>query len=390
MKLSEDLVSDGEDTIIINTCSVTREAERQSKQIVRKAIRENIGAKIIVTGCAAKTARDYFENLSGVAKVVQNEDKGDMDISKLQTGQSHYLFESRARAFLQIQNGCDHFCSYCIVPITRGRSKSVPPDFILKHIDYFVDRGFNEIVLSGIDITSYGKDSSDLSEPYDLHVILEKVLERTHLYKTRLRLSSIDPAAVNQNLLNLFLFEPRMMPYFHFSIQSGNNEVLKVMRRRHSREDVIELCSQIRKNRNQSVIGGDLIVGFPTETDAMFDDSLNLVDDAGLSLIHVFPYSARNGTLAAQMINLPATIIRERAAKLKEKANFAKTSLLRTLIGTTISGLIEKRDHTVSIGKSDSYLPFRVNHPFRSGEVVHDLKVIDVNQDELVAESNNV
>jgi threonylcarbamoyladenosine tRNA methylthiotransferase MtaB len=361
--------------VIINTCAVTHEAERQSKQAVRKAIRENKGSKIVVTGCAAKTAKEYFENLEGISEVVQNDGKEPVDISQIIAGPLH-LFDGRARAFLQIQNGCDHFCTYCIVPFTRGRSRSLPPELILNQVEYFLHHGFNEIVLSGIDIASYGKDFNEMG--YDLSAIIEAILERTHIAGTRIRLSSIDPAAVSQNLLSLFTGEPRIMPYFHFSIQSGSNEVLMAMRRRHSREDVITICEHIRRQRKEVVIGGDLIAGFPVETELMFEESVRLIDDAGLSLIHVFPFSSRNGTVAAQMVKLPPNVIRFRASILQEKTQAAKKALFQSLIGSTTSGLIEKSDGVVAFGKTDSYIPFRLVGPFRVGEVVHSISIAGI------------
>jgi threonylcarbamoyladenosine tRNA methylthiotransferase MtaB len=379
MKLVNYQANDSDNIVIINTCAVTQEAERQSKQVVRKAIRENGDSRIIVTGCAARTSKDYFENLDGVSEVIQNADKEPVDISQINAGTPH-LFDGRARAFLQIQNGCDHFCTYCIVPFTRGRSRSLLPDIILKQVDYFLHHGFNEIVLSGIDIASYGKDIDESN--HNLATLIETILEKTHTAGTRIRLSSIDPAAIDQNLLNLFTKESRIMPYFHFSIQSGSNEVLMAMRRRHSREDVIAVCENIRRRRNGVVIGGDLIAGFPTETKSMFEESVSLIDDAGLSLIHVFPYSARSGTIAAQMINLPSNVVRSRAAKLHDKAHAARRALHQSLIGTTTSGLIEKSGEFESIGKTDSYIPFRLDRgEFRAGDVVHNLTITGVSED---------
>jgi threonylcarbamoyladenosine tRNA methylthiotransferase MtaB len=377
MKIVTSQSSDPDNIVIINTCAVTQEAERQSKQAARKAIRENPDSKIVVTGCAAKTAQNYFENLDGVFKVVQNEEKVTVDMSQISASPLH-LFDGRARALLQIQNGCDHFCTYCIVPFTRGRSKSLHPDIVLKQVDYFLHHGFKEIVLSGIDIASYGKDIIE-DRSHDLATLIEAILERTHLAGTRIRLSSIDPAAVDQNLLNLFSDEARIMPYFHFSIQSGSDEALRAMRRRHSRDEVIGICENIRRRRDGVVFGGDLIAGFPVETESMFEESLRLIDDAGLSLIHVFPYSARNGTVSAQMINLPGNVVRSRAERLQGKAQAAKRVLLQSMIGLTTSGIIEKIDGSDWIGKTDSYVPFRVHGGnFRPGEVVHNLRITGI------------
>ncbi len=365
-----------DDVVIINTCAVTHEAERQSKQAVRKAVRENTGARVIVTGCAATTAKDYFNGLDGVT-VIENSQKsnpraysvishksldifcdGEMDINE-----SDELFANRVRAFLPIQNGCNHFCTYCIVPYTRGRSVSVPLDVIIRRVNHFISVGFKEVVLSGIDITSYKYEDVTLAG------VIKKIMAQTSL--ERLRISSLDPAGVDETLLDIITSEPRVMPHFHLSIQSGDNDVLKAMRRRHTREDVIKLCSSILEKRPEVVFGSDFIAGFPTETEAMFESTLKLVDEAHLSLMHVFPFSPRAGTVAAQMIQLPRKAIHERAHELRKKSTQAKSKLLRSLVGTQITGMVEKTENGIAYGKTKSFIPFTTPSPLEPRTVIN-------------------
>lgn len=384
------------DVVVINTCSVTHEAERQSKQAVRKAIRENSGAKIIVTGCAAKTSAEYFENLEGVFKVIQNDDKDNIhsytsvsqNASKINFDDSAIdeegdpLFKNKARVFMQIQNGCDHFCTYCIVPFTRGRSKSLSLEAILKRVEYFSDHGFKEIVLSGIDITSYGKDLENNIEFAD---VLESILKNFPDQK-RIRISSIDPKGVNERLFDILATEKRIMPHFHLSIQSGDNDVLKAMRRRHSREDVINFCNKLHDIRPDIVFGSDFIAGFPTETQAMFENTLKIIDEANLSLMHVFPYSPRSGTVASNMIQLPKNVILERAKILREKAQDAKLKLLKNMVGKKVSGIVEKYADGISFGKTDSFIPFSINLSSQPSDILQDLTVVGYDEEKIILE----
>ncbi len=381
------------DIVVINTCSVTHEAERQSKQAVRKAIRENPDAKIIVTGCAAKTALKYFETLEGVFKIIQNSDKSEpseyFDIphsssdinfeNDIAIEENSQLFENKSRAFIQIQNGCDHFCSYCIVPFTRGRSKSLPLDIILKRIKHFVKLGFKEIVLSGIDITSYGKD---FNKKIDLSDVILAIL-KSNPELNRLRISSIDPKCIDEKLFELFTQELRIMPHFHLSIQSGDNEVLKAMRRRHTREDVIEICNKMLSERKDIVFGADFIAGFPTETEIMFENTLKLIDEAHLSLLHVFPYSPREGTLASKIIQLPRSVILHRASVLRQKANEVKQKLFKSLLNHEISGIIEETTSEYSFGKTDNFIPFKINKILSPNDIIK-AKIIGFDKDTLL------
>ena len=353
------------DVIIINTCAVTQEAERQSRQAVRKALRDNPEAKVIVTGCATVTSGKYFSELDGIT-VISNSKKSDPKsyvniaekiVPSISNNEeiiedSDEMFANRVRAFLPIQNGCEHFCTYCIVPYTRGKSQSLPLDVILRRINHFISIGFNEVVLSGIDITSYRYDDLTLAD------IITQILSETSL--ERLRISSLDPAGIDKKLFDIMTNEARVMPHFHLSIQSGDNDVLKDMRRRHNRDDVIRLCNNILNKRPDVVFGSDFIAGFPTETEDMFENTLKLVDEAHLSLLHVFPFSPRTGTVASTMIQLPSQIIHERAKILREKAQQAKEKLFQSLMHKQITGVIEQSENDTSFGKTDSFVPFKM------------------------------
>ncbi|MDR3224566.1 MAG: tRNA (N(6)-L-threonylcarbamoyladenosine(37)-C(2))-methylthiotransferase MtaB [Holosporales bacterium] len=381
-EVTKSIISDlqpDSDVVVINTCAVTHEAERQSKQAVRKAIRENKDAKIIITGCATKTDMAYFDNLDGVFKVISNEKKGDPDeyfdipheAVKPETG--NILFEDKVRAFVQIQNGCNHFCSYCIVPFTRGRSRSLPiADILAKVENISKNQDVKELVLSGIDISSYGQDIRDI----ELADAVESVLT-AYPQMRRLRLSSLDPAQISDRLLDLLVSESRIMPHFHLSIQSGDDVVLKAMRRRHTRDDVIGLCNRIRARRENVIFGCDFIAGFPVETDEMFQNTLKLIDEAKLSLMHVFPYSSRAGTAAASMIQLPRSVVLERAKILREKATQAKHGLFLSLIGTKTSVIIESISGEYSYGKTDTFIPVKIsNTKLQCGNIVDDAIVV--------------
>lgn len=381
-----------DEVLIINTCAVTHEAERQSRQAVRKAIRENPGAKVIVTGCAAKTSEEYFKSLAGVSKVILNDgkDKVESYLSLPHTSNSlnfdseeiikenSQLFEDKSRAFIQVQNGCDHFCTYCIVPFTRGRSRSLPLGVILERVKHFVDIGFKEVVLSGIDITSYGQDLGDVT----FADVVNEILQKTAI--ERLRISSLDPKGIDDRLLELMVCEQRIMPHFHLSIQSGDDDVLRLMRRRHTRSDVIDVCQRIISRRPDVALGSDFIAGFPSETEAMFQNTLRLIDEANLSLMHVFPYSPRKGTVAAQMVQLPRSVVLDRARRLREKAQEAKLKLFKALVGKHVSGLVEYVSDGCSFGKTDSFIPFVIEQELPQSAIVSNLIVLGVTDDSLL------
>lgn len=377
-------ISPNDDVIIVNTCTVTHEAERQSKQAVRKAIRENPDAKVIVTGCAVKTSGDYFRNLDGVFSVIDNDSKDDInsyaclsdsdvefDFDETEVQDSDPLFLGKARVFIQIQNGCDHFCSYCIIPFTRGKSRSLPIERVLRRVGYFVENGFKEIVLSGIDLTSYG---SDFDEKTDLADVLKSILKEYPSVE-RLRISSIDPEGISDGLFDLMAFEKRIMPHFHLSIQSGDNSVLKSMRRRHTREKVVDVCSRLRSLREDVVFGADFIVGFPTETEEMFENTIKLIDEAEISLLHVFPFSKREGTLAESFIQLPKKILRQRAEKLRQKADDVKLKLLESFVGKKVNFIVEKNENDFSLGKTDHFIAVKVKKMYNISRVIYNAEV---------------
>ncbi len=312
--------------VIVNTCAVTREAERQCRQTVRKLRKENPQAKIVVTGCAAQINPQSFARMPEVDLVLGNREKVELekyiggeicektivgDIFSYDRYDDYVItgFEGRERAFVQIQQGCDHRCTYCIVPFARGNNRSVPEDEVLRQIEVLLSRGFKEICLTGVDACSYKPSFSGL---------VKKILQAFPELPS-LQFGSLDPAAVDDEFVALVGQYPNIYPHFHLSVQSGDNLVLKRMRRRHSREDVIGLCAKIRTVRPEATFGADFICGFPTESEEAFANTMRLVDEAGIDRLHVFPYSERPGTPAALMPQVPMEIRRERAKKLREK-----------------------------------------------------------------------
>lgn len=311
--------------IIINTCAVTGEAERQCRQTIRKLRRENPNSKIIVTGCAAQIAPHKFAEMPEVDLVLGNKEKTEIekylaqdlsektivgDIFEYDSYDKYLItgFEGRQKAFVQIQQGCNHRCTYCIVPFARGNNRSVPESEIIKQIKELLSQGFEQICLTGVDACSYEPSFSTLVKN-----ILEKIPELPSL-----QFGSLDPAAIDDAFIELVNKYKNIHPYFHFSIQSGDNMVLKRMKRRHSREDVIDLCAKLRKANQSAVFGSDFICGFPTETDEQFENTIKLVQQAGISKLHVFPYSERKGTPAALMPQVPAEVRKERARILRQ------------------------------------------------------------------------
>lgn len=312
--------------IIVNTCAVTGEAERQCRQTIRKLRKENPEARIIVTGCAAQIAPEKFAAMPEVDLILGNKEKTEIEKYLSQDlnektivgdimsydGCDPYLitgFEGRHRAFVQIQQGCNHRCSYCIVPYARGKNRSVPTENILTQIRELLNQGFKEICLTGVDICSYKPSFSDL-----VQTILEEIPELPSL-----QFGSLDPAAIDDKFIALVGKYHNIHPYFHFSIQSGDNDVLKQMRRRHTREMIIALCKKIREARPDAIFGSDFICGFPTESDENFQNTVKLVHEAGITKLHVFPYSERPGTPAAAMKQIPVEIRKERAKILREQ-----------------------------------------------------------------------
>ena len=358
------------DTVIVNTCAVTAEAERQARQAIRKARREQPGARIIVTGCAAQIDPAGYAAMPEVDRVLGNEEKlrpesfGDADGPRVRVNDIMAVtetapqliagFAERTRAFVQVQQGCDHRCTFCIIPYGRGNSRSVPLGEVVRQVRALVERGVAEVVLTGVDITSYG---GDLPGRPRLGQMLRRLLAQVPDLP-RLRLSSLDAIELDPDLRRLLAEEPRLMPHLHLSLQAGDDMILKRMKRRHSRAEAVGLCEDLRRLRPDIVFGADLIAGFPTETEAMFQNSLALVEDCGLTYLHVFPYSPRRGTPAAKMPQVPAAERKARAARLRAAGEAALGRFLDAQLGRSASVLIEKQDAEGRVtGHSESFAP---------------------------------
>lgn len=355
-----------QNAIVFNSCAVTSEAERQVKQAIRRARKNNPQAKLIVTGCGAQIKPDDYATMPEVDGVIGNHDKMQAsaylqlqqeekiivnDIFSIKETASHMVasFEGHTRAFVQIQNGCNHRCTFCIIPYGRGNSRSVPLGDIVAQIRMLVENGYKEIVLTGVDISDYGKD---LPGAPTLGQMIKRLLKLVPVIQ-RLRLSSIDAVEVDDDLYDLLANEPRLMPHLHISIQAGDDMILKRMKRRHLRNDILSFCENVRKLRPDIVFGADIIAGFPTETDEMFTNTLALVEEAGLTFLHVFPYSARTGTPAARMPQLPKQLRKDRAALLRQKGVAMMQKHFATQLDKTISVLVEKNNH----GHTEHFAP---------------------------------
>ena len=353
-----------DDAIIVNTCAVTQEAERQARQAIRRARREHPHARLIVTGCAAQIDPTAYAAMSEVDLVLGNDEKlkaesyrTDMprvavgDIMALTETAAHLIdgFENRARAFIEIQQGCDHRCTFCIIPYGRGNSRSVGMGEVIAEARRLTEKGFAEIVLTGVDLTSYG---ADLPGTPSLGQLVRKILKLVPEVK-RLRLSSLDCIEADAALLAAIAEEDRLMPHFHLSVQSGDDLILKRMKRRHTSADTVAFCETVRRLRPDAAFGADFITGFPTETDAMFENSLKLVDAAGLSFLHVFPFSPRTGTPAARMPQLGRTVAKARATKLRVKGEAALAAHFAGLVGSAKEILLEKG----GIGRTACFAP---------------------------------
>ena len=337
-----------DNAVIVNTCAVTSEAVRQAAQTIRKLKRENPDARIIVTGCAAQIDPARFAELGEVDHVIGNAEKMAFetfdalstndcervlvnDIMSVRETASHMIngFGGRARAYVQVQNGCDHRCTFCIIPFGRGPSRSVPAGSVVEEVRQLVENGYCEIVLTGVDMTSYGRD---LPGEMTLGRVVRTVLRHVPELK-RLRLSSIDQVEVDRDLMAALAEEERFMPHLHLSMQAGDDMILKRMKRRHSRADAISFCQEARRLRPDVVFGADLIAGFPTETDEMFANSEAIIEDCGLSLLHVFPFSPRAGTPAAKMPPVGRAVIKARAARLRELGEARLRAEQQKLVG---------------------------------------------------------
>jgi threonylcarbamoyladenosine tRNA methylthiotransferase MtaB len=395
----------GEDElIIVNSCAVTNEAVRQTRQAIRRAKRARPEARVIVTGCAAQVAPEAFAQMREVSRVLGNREKFEAtsfvpsevegrgtdsenrpsttlgtngflfptpeadirvsDIMAVRETAPHLLtgFAERSRAFVEVQNGCDHRCTFCIIPYGRGNSRSVPAGLVVERIRALVDEGFNEVVLTGVDVTSYGPD---LPGAPSLGQLIERIL--THVPALpRLRLSSLDCIEMDERLFDLATGEPRFMPHLHMSFQAGDDLVLKRMKRRHSRADAVETVAQLKAKRPEIAIGADLIAGFPTETDAMAENSLRLVADCDIVMGHIFPYSPKRGTPAARMPQVPPAIAKDRARKLREACARRKELWLEGLVGTRQKILLEKEN----FGHAENFAPVRLARTGAVGSIV--------------------
>jgi threonylcarbamoyladenosine tRNA methylthiotransferase MtaB len=361
------------DTVIVNTCAVTAEAVRQARQSVRRLKRERPHSRIVVTGCAAQTEADRFAAMAEVDRVVGNEEKFDSrtwaspgkiavtDIMTVRTMRPHVIdsIEGRTRAFVQVQNGCDHRCTFCIIPFGRGNSRSLAVEEVVAQARRLVDNGYREIVLTGVDITGYG---ADLEGTPRLGAMVKRIL-RDVPNLARLRLSSIDSVEADSDLLDALANEPRLMPHLHLSLQSGDDLILKRMKRRHTRADAISFCADVRRLRPDVVFGADIIAGFPTETDDMFARSLALVDECGLTQLHVFPFSPRPGTPAARMPQVDRADVKERARRLREKGETALRGHLDREVGRRRRVLTESK----SLGRTEQFMPVRLAAPIEPG-----------------------
>jgi threonylcarbamoyladenosine tRNA methylthiotransferase MtaB len=379
------------ESVIINTCAVTAEAERQARQAIRKAKKNNPSAKIIVTGCAVQVNPDAFKAMPEVDQIIGNDVKLKReawaptaekiqlnDIMSVRETASHLIegMDGHARAFLQVQNGCDHRCTFCIIPYGRGNSRSVPVDDIVAQVRRLVDNGYNEIVFTGVDVTSYGPD---LDADLRLGAMIKTVMREVPDLK-RLRLSSLDPVEMDDDLWELIADEPRLMPHLHMSLQAGDDMVLKRMKRRHLRNDAIAMCERARSLRPDIVFGADIIAGFPTETDEMFQNTYDLVEECNLTFLHIFPYSARNGTPAAKMPQVEMAVRKERAARLRELGTQQVQKFLQREVGQERQLVIEN-DQT---GRSEHFAQAKLDGEHKVGSLVR-AKITGIDGDKLTA-----
>jgi len=364
------------DTVVVNTCAVTSQAVKQARQSIRKIKRERPDTRIVVTGCAAQTEPAAFANMPEVDRVLGNEEKLDPaiwrshekvsvgDIMTVANAVLHPLdtIAHHTRAFLQVQNGCDHRCTFCIIPYGRGNSRSVPVVDVVAQARRLVESGHREIVLTGVDITSYG---SNLPDAPTLGALVKQILKNVPELE-RLRLSSIDSVEADNDLLDALANESRLMPHLHLSLQAGDDLVLKRMKRRHSRADAIAFTGQVRRLRPDVIFGGDIIAGFPTETEEMFARSLDLVIECALTHLHVFPFSARPGTPAARMPQVQHAIVTERARRLRERGGEALRKHLDSEIGGQRRVLVERG----GIGRTEQFTPVRLAAPAIPGTML--------------------
>ncbi len=372
------------DTHVVNTCAVTREAVRKSRQEIRRLRRNYPEAQIIVTGCAAQIDPDSFAKMPEVNAVLGNSEKMKLsswqkfspdfigarekvqvdDIMSVEETAGHLIdgFGTRSRAYVQVQNGCDHRCTFCIIPFGRGNSRSVAAGVVLEQIKSLVKRGFNEVVLTGVDLTSWGADLPGAPRFGDLVMRILRLVPDL----PRLRISSIDSIEADENLIEAIATEKRLMPHLHLSLQHGDNLILKRMKRRHTREDAIAFCERVRKLRPEMTFGADIIAGFPTETEVHFENSLKLVKDCDLTWLHVFPYSPREGTPAARMPNVGGQEIKLRAAALRKAGKTQVTKHLKAQVGRSHAILIENP----KMGRTEQFSEVIFDQPQKESTIV--------------------
>lgn len=386
--LAEQL-ADQDDVVIINSCAVTNEAVRQTRQAIRQARKRRPDARIMVTGCAAQVEPETFRNMPEVSAIFGNAEKQDpdildqivrqpdrpvvvSDIMTLQQTAPHLVtaYSGKTRAFVEVQNGCDHRCTFCIIPYGRGNSRSVPAGSVIEHIRMLVDKGFKEVVLTGVDVTSYGPD---LPGKDNLGLLVERILKLVPDLE-RLRLSSIDGVEIDERLFALLTGEPRLMPHVHLSLQAGDNMILKRMKRRHSREMAIDLVARMKALRPNIAIGADIIAGFPTEDDAMFQNSLDLVRQCQIVHGHIFPYSPKAGTPAAKMPQVAAQQIKARAKALREAVALERGNWLDSLKGSVQKIAVERGGRA---GHAENFAYVGLDRPMPEGSIVS-AQVMDI------------
>lgn len=377
--IKANLAKSGSDNVVVfNTCAVTKQAEKQARQAIRKLRKADPSKKIIVTGCAAQNSPEMFAKMPEVDKVIGNEEKlSDKyykfdsqkvivnDIMSVKETANHMVtsFDGKARAFIQVQNGCDHRCTFCMIPFGRGNSRSVPVGVIVEQVRMLHAKGYKEIVLTGVDVTAYG---ADLPGAPTFAQMIRRLLSLVPELK-RLRLSSIDVAEIDDDLFDLMANNKRLMPHFHISLQAGDDMILKRMKRRHNRKQVIEFCHALRRIRPEVSFGADIIAGFPTETDEMFENTRSLISEAGIQYLHVFPYSEREGTPAARMPQVPMNIRKERAAILRAEGAKELDKFFNQNLGSMVELLVEKNN----MAHSENFIPVKLEGEFTSGQLVN-------------------
>ncbi|WP_025264380.1 tRNA (N(6)-L-threonylcarbamoyladenosine(37)-C(2))-methylthiotransferase MtaB [Wolbachia endosymbiont of Onchocerca volvulus] len=375
-----------ENIIVVHSCAVTNEAERQVKQKIRKIHKNNPNKEIIVVGCAVQLDPESYSNIPGVSKVLNNQDK--LKASSYLLNNDKILvnddqpstllinkFEDKSRAFIKIQNGCNHSCTFCSITKARGNNRSMPVSSIIEQIKIFVANDYQEVVFTGVDITDFG---TDLFGKPSLGSMIKRVLKDVPELR-RLRLSSIDVAEVDDELMDLIVNEPRFTPHLHLSLQSGNNLILKRMKRRHSREQVIEFCHKVKNLRSDMAFGADIIAGFPTETDEMFQDTVNLLKEANIVYLHAFPYSKRKNTPAARMPQVPENVRKERIKNLRRMNKEMIDNFYQSLIGTKQSVLVEQNN----IGRAENFAPVKLLSKAQVKSIV-EANVIGIEKNHLI------